>query len=225
MPRAAAAAGVKRFVYISSIKVNGEGVDERTLRADDVPSPQDGYARSKLEAERRLAEIEALSGMSVSIVRPPLIYGPGVRANFLRLLSLAYSGLPIPLGSVANVRSMVGVGNLCDLIRTLLLRERPLSGVFLAADMDSISTAELVRRLARMMHRPARLFPVPVAVLRLLASITGQSAAITRLCGSLVIDISETRARLGWSPPITLDAGLADTVEWYLRQRRKGGAS
>jgi nucleoside-diphosphate-sugar epimerase len=218
LARVAAAAGVKRFVFLSSIKVNGESTRDRAYCADDVPQPQDDYARSKLEAERRLSVIEAASGMAVAIVRSPLVYGPGVRANFLRLLCLAHSGLPMPLASISNVRSMVSVWNLCDLICALLRHERPASGVFLAADGEDISTAELVRRLAHIMHRPARLFSMPVGALQALAALTGRSAEIRRLCDSLAVDISATRLRLGWAPPLSLDAGLGRTVQWYLQQ-------
>ena len=217
LARAAAAAGVHRFIYLSSIKVNGESTSDRAFRADDVPRPEDDYARSKLEAERRLSEVAAASGMTASIIRPPLVYGAGVRANFLRLLSLAHSGLPIPLGAILNARSMVSVWNLCDLICALLQREQPMSGVFLVADGEGVSTAELVRRLARIMRRPSRLFAMPVGALRAVAALTGRSAELDRLCNSLVIDMAQTRARLGWSPPLTLDAGLAKTVNWYLQ--------
>jgi nucleoside-diphosphate-sugar epimerase len=218
LARTAAAMGVKRFVYLSSIKVNGERTTGRAFRADDVPQPQDEYARSKLEAERRLADLEGDSGMIVSIVRSPLVYGPGVRANFLRLLTLAHSGLPLPLASIANTRSMVSVWNLCDLICALLLHERPMKGVFMVADGENVSTAELVRRLARMMRRPARVFPMPLCALQALAVVTGRSSELGRLCNSLAVDISETRGRLSWSPPLTLDAGLNRTAQWYLQE-------
>jgi nucleoside-diphosphate-sugar epimerase len=217
LARAAAAAGVKCFVYLSSIKVNGENSGQRAFRADDAPQPRDDYARSKLEAERRLSAIQAASGMRVSVVRSPLVYGPGVRANFLRLLSLAHRGLPIPLASIDNARSMVSVWNLCDLICALLRTERS-SGVYLVADGEDVSTAELIRRLAQLMGRPARLFGVPAGALRALAAITGRGAELRRLLDSLTVDISETRGRLGWSPPVTLQAGLERTVEWYLQQ-------
>ncbi len=219
LARAACAAGVKRFIYLSSIKVNGESTADRPFRADDIPQPQDDYARSKLEAERRLSTIESTSDMAVSIVRSPLVYGPGVRANFYRLMSLVRSGLPIPLGAVANARSMVSVWNLCDLICALLLNERSTSGVFLVADGEAVSTSELIRRLGRIMHRPARLFPVPVGALRALAALTGRSPELNRLCDSLSVDMSETCARLSWSPPLTLDAGLERTVQWYMQER------
>jgi nucleoside-diphosphate-sugar epimerase len=218
LARAAAAAGVKRFIYLSSIKVNGERTLDRAFRADDIPQPQDDYARSKLEAERRLSAIEAASGMAVAIVRPPLVYGAGVRANFLRLLSLAHSGLPIPLASIGNARSMVSVWNLCDFICAILRHDEPMRGVFLVADEEAVSVADLVRRLAQIMRRPARLFSMPAAGLRLLAALLGRSSELHRLCDSLVIDLSQTRMRLGWSPPLALDDGLARTAHWYLQE-------
>jgi len=223
LARAAAAMGVKRFVFLSSIKVHGDANVGRAFRADDMPRPQGDYARSKLEAERRLSAIEADSGMVVSIIRPPLVYGPGVRGNFYRLLSLAHSGVPMPLASIVNVRSMLSVWNLCDLIVALLRHERSMSGVFLVADGEDISTAELIRRLAQIMHRPARLFPMPAGALRALAALTGRGAEFGRLCNSLAVDNSQTRARLGWSPPLALEEGLERTVHWY-EQELAGGA-
>jgi nucleoside-diphosphate-sugar epimerase len=218
LAQAAVEAGVKRFIYLSSIKVNGESTEERAFRADDLPQPCDCYARSKLQAEQRLAAIQAASGMPVAVVRSPLVYGPGVRANFLRLLSFAHSGLPIPFASIGNVRSMVSVWNLCDLICTLLLHERPVDGVFLVADGENVSTAELIRRMANLMRRPARLIAVPAWALRTAAVLTGRRAELRKLCASLAIDISETRTRLDWSPPVTLDAGLERTVRWYMQE-------
>jgi nucleoside-diphosphate-sugar epimerase len=215
---AAAEAGVKRFVYLSSIKVNGESTGEHAFRADDLPQPSDLYAQSKLQAELCLAAIEAASGMSVAVVRSPLVYGPGVRANFLRLLSLAHSGLPIPFASIGNVRSVVSVWNLCDLIYTLLRHERPVRGVFLVADGEDVSTAELIRRLANFMRRPARLIAVPAWALRTAAVLTGRQAELRKLCASLAVDISDTRTRLDWSPPVTLDVGLERTARWYMQE-------
>jgi nucleoside-diphosphate-sugar epimerase len=219
LARAAADAGVKRFVYLSSIKVNGERTEGRAFRADDIPGPLDDYARSKLEAERRLSAIGAASGMAVSLVRSPLVYGPGVRANFFRLLSLAYSGVPLPLAAIANQRSMVSVWNLCDLICALVKHERARDGVFLVADGEAVSTADLIRRLAALMHRRTRLFAVPLGMLRPLAWLAGRNAELDRLSNSLEVDISQTCARLDWSPPLTLEAGLDRTVLWYLHER------
>lgn len=213
---AAAQAGVKRFVFLSSVKVNGETTTQRAFRADDPPHPLDDYGRSKLEAERRLSGIDGISGMRVAIIRPPLVYGPGVRANFLRLLSWAERSRPMPLALVRNQRSLVSVWNLCDLVWSLLLRESPARGVYMVSDGEDVSTPALVRRLADFMGRPARLFPVPVGLLRATAALAGKSAEFGRLCGSLVVDIGETRSALGWSPPLSLDEGLQRTAHWYV---------
>jgi nucleoside-diphosphate-sugar epimerase len=218
---AAARAGVKRFVFVSSIKANGEATGKRAFQANDLPQPLDDYGRSKLEAERRLGVIDASSGMRVAIIRPPLVYGPGVRANFLRLLSWAERALPLPLARVDNVRSIVSVWNLCDLIWSLLRRDIPAAGVFMISDGQDISTPELIRRLAHFMGRPARLFPAPIALLRAGAAVTGKSDEFRRLCGSLVVDMGDTRTRLGWTPPVSLEEGLRRTAHWYV-QRRHG---
>lgn len=217
---AAARAGVKRFVFLSSVKVNGEMTVNRPFRADDRAQPLDDYGRSKLEAERRLSSIAANAGMRIAIIRSPLVYGPGVRANFLRLLSWADRALPLPLSRVENSRSLVSVWNLCDLIWSLLLRESPAAGVYMVCDGEDISTPELIRRLARFMGRPVRLFPVPIGLLRVGAALVGKSGEFKRLCGSLAVDMSETRMRLGWAPPLSLDAGLQRTADWYLHRKR-----
>lgn len=219
---AAAGAGVKRFVFLSSVKVNGEMTVNRAFRADDPPRPLDDYGRSKLEAERRLLKIDAESGMRVAIIRPPLVYGPGVRANFLRLLSWAARAAPLPLASVENARSVVSVWNLCDLICSLLKRQEAIGGVFMVSDGEDISTPELIRRLASSMHRPVRLFPVPLGLLRTIGMLTGKSAEVKRLCESLAVDMSDTLAHLDWSPPVTLEQGLDLTARWYLHETRTG---
>lgn len=216
LARAAARAGVKRFIYLSSIKVNGEMTGAEAFRADDAPNPQDEYGRSKLRAELSLSAIEAGGDMRVAIIRPPLVYGPGVRGNFLRLLSLVKSGLPLPLGLVHNKRSLVSVWNLCDLIGLLQRRAEPASGVFLVADDAPLSSADLIGRMAHFMERRARLVPVPPAFLLLLGRLTGRAAEVRRLCDSLVLDTSPTRTRLGWTAPLPTDTGLERTVSWYL---------
>lgn len=216
---AAARAGVKRFVFLSTVKVNGEATGKRPFQANDRAQPIDDYGRSKLEGERRLGEIEASSAMRVAIIRPPLVYGPGVRANFLRLLSWAERALPLPLSRVDNVRSIVSVWNLCDLIWSLLRAESPVGGVFMISDGQDISTPELIRRLAHSMGRPARLFPAPIALLRFGAALAGKSEEFRRLCGSLTVDIGDTRTRLGWAPPMSLEEGLRRTAHWYINQR------
>jgi nucleoside-diphosphate-sugar epimerase len=219
---AAAKAGVKRFVFLSSVKVNGEATVNRPFQAGDPPQPQDDYGRSKLEAERRLLRIDGESGMRVAIIRPPLVYGPGVRANFLRLLSWADRAAPLPLASVKNARSVVSVWNLCDLICSLLRRPEAVGGIYMISDGEDISTPQLIRRLAHSMHRPVRLFPAPLGLLRVIAALTGKSAEFKRLCGSLVIDMSDTCVRLDWVPPVTLEQGLDRTARWYLRETRAG---
>lgn len=219
---AAAKAGVKRFVFLSSVKVNGEMTVNRAFQADDPPQPLDDYGRSKLEAERRLLRIDAASGMRVAIIRPPLVYGPGVSANFLRLLSWANRATPLPLASVKNARSVVSVWNLCDLICSLLRRREAIGGIYMISDGEDISTPQLIRRLADSMHRPVRLFPAPLGLLRTIAALTGKSAEFKRLCGSLVVDMRDTRARLDWAPSVTLEQGLDRTARWYLHETRAG---
>jgi UDP-glucose 4-epimerase len=219
LANAAVTAGVRQFIFLSSVKVNGDMTVDRAFRADDAPQPSDDYGRSKLEAERRLLRIDAESGMRVAIIRPPLVYGPGVRANFLRLLSIANRAVPLPLEAVKNVRSMVSVWNLCDLICVLLRRADAIGGIYMVSDGEDISTPELIRRLAASMGRPVRLFSLPDGLLRNLAKVTGHSAEFNRLCASLAVDIADTRSRLEWSPPIALALGLDRTARWYLRQK------
>jgi nucleoside-diphosphate-sugar epimerase len=213
---AAARAGVKRFVFLSTVKVNGETSGARAFRADDPPNPGDDYARSKLEAERALLRIGDSSGMQTVFIRAPLVYGPEVRANFLRLLSFAYRGIPLPLASINNSRSLVSVWNLCDLILAVLRHPEPIVGALMVSDGHDVSTAALIRLLARALHRPSRLYPMPVIALRALSRLAGAAEEFSRLCASLAVDITDTRRRLHWSPPLTLEAGLGRTADWYL---------
>jgi nucleoside-diphosphate-sugar epimerase len=222
---AAAAAGVKRFIFLSSVKVNGDATSGRAFRADDPPRPFDAYGRSKLEAERRLSRIGAETGMSVAIIRPPLVYGPGVEANFLRLLSWAEHAYPLPLKSIRNMRSFVSVWNLCDLIVTLLSRREAVPGVFMVSDGRDLSTPELIHQLARAMGKTERLFPAPLWLLRTAAAATGRTAEFSRLCGSLTVDIAATCERLKWSPPLSLEEGLERTARWYLQASDRGRAA
>lgn len=219
---AAAKTGVKRFVFLSSVKVNGETTEGRAFRADDQPGPLDDYGRSKLEAERRLLHVAAQSAMRIAIIRPPLVYGVGVGANFRRLLSWTARAAPLPLASIANARSMVSVWNLCDLIVSILRRPEGIGGTFMVSDGEDISTPDLIRRLAASMQRPTRLLPVPVGLLRAVGVLTGKSAELKRLCESLAVNIDDTRARLAWSPPMTLDQGLDRTAQWYLHETSAG---
>jgi nucleoside-diphosphate-sugar epimerase len=198
---AALDAGVRRLVYVSSIKVNGEATPpDRPFRASDAPAPQDEYGRSKWRAEQVLAE---LASLEVVIVRPPLVYGPGVRANFRRLLQLVDSGLPLPFGSIRNRRSFVFLGNLTALLRRCAEHPAAARRTFLAADGEDLSTPELVCRIGKALGRAPRLVPFPASLLP------------SRLSGSLVVDAGDTRDLLQWRPPYTVDEGLARTAAWY----------
>jgi nucleoside-diphosphate-sugar epimerase len=218
LARQAASAGVKRFVYLSSIKVNGEATTAAPFSASDRPAPQDPYGISKWESEQALHAISADSGMEVVIIRPPLVYGPGVKANFLALLGIVNRALPLPLGQVHNHRSMVYLGNLVDAIYHSAIDPRAAGKTFLVADGQDVSTPELIRMLAAAMGRPYRVFDFPVKLLRGLAALIGKSSSIDRLTQSLVVDSSEIRQQLHWSPPYTLDQGLQETVDWYLHK-------
>ena len=210
----AAAGSVRRFIFLSSVKVHGEDSGSGTYAEDDALDPQDSYGRSKLEAERALTETAARVGIELAIVRPPLVYGPGVKANFLRLLGWVDSGLPLPFASVRNRRSLIYVGNLVDALARLA--EHPAArGPFLVSDDESVSTPELVSRIASVLGRSARLLPAPLAFLRMAGMIAGRRDEIRRLTGNLAIDSLRARRLLDWRPPYTLDAGLAQTARWF----------
>jgi nucleoside-diphosphate-sugar epimerase len=218
LARQAAAENVRRFVYLSSIKVNGEGREE-PYRESDNPAPQDPYAISKWEAEQGLRQIEQETGMDVVILRPPLVYGPGVKANFLRLLAAVDKGWPLPLGAVENRRSLLYLGNLVDAIQLCLEHPAAAGKTYLLSDGEDVSSPELLRRLARVMGRPSRLLPMPPAWLRFAGGLLGRRVEVERLLGTLVVDSSLIRTALGWSPPFRLDEGLTETVRHYLRSR------
>jgi len=199
--QAAARAGVRRLVYVSSIKVNGEATPiDRPFRAADTPAPQDRYGRSKWQAEQALGRV---AGLELVVVRPPLVYGPGVRANFLRLMRLVASGLPLPFRSIRNRRSFLYLGNLVALLRRCAEHPRAAGKTLLAADGEDLSTPELTRRLGAALGRVPLLVPFPVALLP------------SRLAGSLLVDAAETRDVLDWRPPYGVDEGLARTAAWY----------
>lgn len=219
LARACAVAGVRRFVYLSSVKVNGESNAGSPFTRLDPPQPSDVYAVSKMQGEIHVAGIAGASSMEAAIVRSPLVYGPGVRANFLRLMRWVDSGVPLPLGCARNSRSLVSVGNLCDLLHRLLRDPIPRNTVFMVSDGEDLSTAELIRRIGAAMRRPARLLPVPVPALRIIGALTGRKAEIERLCGTLTVDISATCSDLGWRPPGSVDEGLARTAEWYFSRK------
>ncbi|RKU01387.1 NAD-dependent dehydratase [Burkholderia sp. Nafp2/4-1b] len=208
---AACRAGVRRFVFVSSVKALGEHENGRPLREDDVPSPGDPYGISKHEAEVALREACAARGIELAVVRPPLVYGPGVRANFLGLMRAVARGVPLPLGAAHAQRSMVYLGNLVDALRFLATRENATDGVFHVTDGRDQSVADLVAGIAAALGRSPRLVPVPVAWLRVAGALTGRRAAIDRLTSPLRIDCAQLRA-LGWVPPFSVEQGLARTV-------------
>lgn len=209
--RQAVAAGVRRFVFVSSIKVNGEQTElGRPFRYDDPPAPSDPYGISKREAEDGLWEIAAATGLEVVVVRPPLVYGPGVRANFAALVRALGAGLPLPLASVTqNRRSLVSIDNLVSLLVTCLDHPAAAGRTFLVSDGEDLSTAELLRRLGLAMGKPARLLPFPRTLVRLIGRAVGKGAAVERLLSNLQVDISATSEVLGWHPPHSVDEGLS----------------
>ena len=211
---AALRAGVRRLVFLSSAKVNGER-SVQPFRELDAPHAEDAYAVSKLEAEEALKQTLAAGQTQWTILRPPLVYGPGVRANFLRLMRAVAGGVPLPLGAIDNRRSLLYVGNLVDAIRVCLSHPGAAEQVFLLSDGEDVSTPELVRRLAAALQVRPRLLRVPVPLLRLAGRLTGRVAGVERLTGSLQVDSSRIRAALGWTPPCSLDQGLAETARWY----------
>lgn len=211
LARQAAQAGVRRFVFVSSIKVNGEGRDA-AYRETDAPAPEDPYAISKWEAEQGLWRIAQETGLEVVVLRPPLVYGPGVKANFRRLLDTVARGWPLPLGAIENRRSLLYLDNFVDAIRACVEHPAAAGQTFLIDDGQPVSTPELIRAVAQAMGRSARLLAVPVSVLELAGALLAKRAAVTRLTGSLWLDSSLIRARLGWVPPYTLLQGLDATV-------------
>ena len=216
----AAFAGVRRFVFVSSIKVNGEEtVSGRSFFAEDPPIPSDAYGISKMEAEQGLRELSAQTGMEVTIIRPPLVYGSGVKANFATMIRWLQRGVPLPLGAIRNLRSLVALENLVDLIVTCITHPAAANQTFLVSDGEDVSTTELLRRMGQAMNRPARLIPIPSRLLKLAAAIVGKRDVSQRLCGSLQVDIEKTRRVLGWNPPLTLDQGLKRAAEGFRHEK------
>lgn len=210
----AAAAGVKRFVFVSSIKVNGDfAARDQPFRPENIPAPTDPYGISKAEAEDALTFIAARYGMEIVVVRPPLVHGPGVKGNLATLTKALRLGLPLPLGLANhNHRSLVGVDNLTDLLHVCLTHPDATGRTFLVKDGPDLSTAELIYRMAAALHRSARLLPIPPKLLSVLATLVGKGDEAKRLLGSLVVDDSLTRRVLNWTPPLSLDEGIARMV-------------
>ncbi|MDE3740179.1 SDR family oxidoreductase [Pseudomonas resinovorans] len=220
LARQAAEARVRRFIFISSIKVNGEGTPVGTpYTADAQPAPADPYGISKMEAEQGLRAIAAETGMEVVIIRPTLVYGPGVKANFLSMMRWLHKGVPLPFGAIHNRRSLVALDNLVDLIVTCIDHPAAANQTFLVSDGEDLSTTELLRRMGTALGKPARLLPVPSWVLESGAAMLGKKALSQRLCGSLQVDISKTRELLGWEPPVSVDTALRKTAENFLEHQ------
>lgn len=213
-------AGVKRFIYLSSIKVNGEATEGRAFFADDQPNYCDYYGQSKWEAEESLRQIGTGTEMEWVVVRPPLVYGPEVRGNFLALLKCIARGIPLPVGSLHNSRSLVSVYNLSDFLCHLLDHPGAANDCFIVSDGEDISTSDLVRHMATALHCSARIVNCPKAVLRLAGTLLRKDAAVQRLCSSLVVDREKAKKCLGWSAPKTLDWGLVRTAEWFLGRKQ-----
>jgi nucleoside-diphosphate-sugar epimerase len=222
LAQAARDAGVRRLVLLSSIKVNGEG-RVQPYRPADPPQPQDAYAVSKLEAEQALAEVAAGTALEWVVLRPPLVYGPGVGANFLGLLRAVARGWPLPLRAIDNRRSLIYVGNLVDALRVCLLAPAAANRLFLVRDGEDVSTPELVRRVAQSLGVTPRLVAVPCGLLRAGAWLGGRRAAFDRLAGSLCVDDSALRALLAWQPPFDMREGLAHTARWWREQGAGSG--
>lgn len=220
LARQAIAAGINRFVYVSSVKVNGESTFGKAYTPFDPPAPQDPYGISKLEAENALRALTKDSEMRLVVVRSPLVYGPGVRANFLRLMQLVGSGVPLPFGALRNKRSMVSVGNLSDLLITCATHPAAAGQVFLVSDESDASTPELVRRIGEALKKKPCLLPIPAPLLKFGAQLLGASSAADRLLGSLQVDISHTKQTLGWKPVETQQQAIAATVRAFLASRK-----
>ena len=219
LARKAAQLGVQRFIFISSIKVNGEStLPDQAFTTEDPPHPQDAYGISKLEAEQGLLLIAQETGMEVVIIRPPLVYGPRVKANFESMMRSVKSGIPLPLGAIHNRRSFVYVGNLISLIVCCIRHPKAANQVFLVSDGDDLSTTSLLGACAAALGVRARLFPVPQAWITFFAGLIGKSQVAKRLCGNLQVDITKARSLLDWSPPISVAEGLQATAQDFLKK-------
>lgn len=216
LARHAAAAGVRRFVFLSSIGVNGVETTGAPFREDDSPAPHSPYAMSKYEAELGLCEVARQTDMEVVIVRPPLVYGPGAPGNFDRLLHVLDRGLPLPFGAVHNRRSLIALSNLVGFVSTAVSHPQAANRTFLVSDGEDVSTTELLRRVGHALGKPVRLFPVPVSLLRGAARFLGKEDLATQLCGSLQLDIAPAREILGWVPPVRLDDALNEAARHFV---------
>jgi nucleoside-diphosphate-sugar epimerase len=215
LAREAAQAGVRRLVFVSTVKVNGEENAEPYTELSPA-NPTDPYGISKWQAEQALREVEAQTGLEVVVVRPTLVYGPGVKANFLNLMKVLRSGMPLPLASVANRRSLIYLGNLVDALAVCASHPGAAGRTFLVSDGEDVSTPQLLRQLSGALGLPARLFHFPTPLMQITGKLSGRSAQVERLTGSLAVDSSRIRSELGWQPPFSLQDGLKTTAAWFL---------
>jgi nucleoside-diphosphate-sugar epimerase len=220
--RAAADAGVRRLVLLSTAKVHGEDTSGHPMRESDRPAPSDAYARSKLEAEEQARLIATRTGVEIVVVRTPLVYGAGVRANFRSLLHAVARGFPLPFGRVRNARSLIYAGNLVDALLVCTTAPQAAGETFLVSDGAPQSTPELIRAIARALHRPARLLPIPPALLTAAARLVGRRELAARLVGSFVVDSSRIANQLGWRPPVSVPDALDATADWYWKSAGRG---
>ena len=214
LARDAACAGVRRFVYISSIKVNGEE-SAVSYTPDSPASPSDPYGISKWEAEVGLHKIASETGLEVVVVRPTLVYGPGVKANFLNMMKIICKSIPLPFASIRNRRSLIYVGNLVDALAVCATHPAAAGKTYMVSDGEDVSTPELISRTASALGVPVRLLPFPVSLMKLLGKLTGKGGVVNRLTGSLTVDCSKIRRELGWVPPFTMEEGLLETAAWF----------
>lgn len=221
LARQAQKEGVKRFLFLSTVKVNGEETNVTPFTEKDPPAPKDFYGMSKYEAESRLWSIAAESGLEVVVIRCPLIYGPNVKGNFLRLLQLAESRVPLPLASIRNKRSIVSIDNLIDFLVRCIEHEAASGQTFLISDGEDLSTPELITRITREMGHSSRLFAFPPTLLKRICAIFGCRSLMDRLSGSLQVDIQKAEKILNWHPAYTIDEGVAKTVKWFLQREKR----
>lgn len=213
--------GVKRFIYLSSIKVNGEGTFKTPYREDDKPNPVDPYGQSKWEAEQELLKLAEKTSLEVVIIRPPLVYGAGVKANFLQLMKIISKGLPLPLGGINNSRSLVYVGNLVDAIITCIDSPQAQNQTFIVSDGEDLSTPELIRCIGKAMNKTPLLLPIPSSLIKIGTKLLGKGEAGDRLLGSLQVDSGKIRKILNWQPPYTVDEGIKMTADWFNEMIKK----
>ncbi|MGE8066792.1 UDP-glucose 4-epimerase family protein [Pseudomonas sp. NPDC089569] len=222
LARSAVQAGVRRFIFISSIKVNGEHTSPgKPFTSSDLPAPVDAYGVSKSEAEQALRALALCTGLEVVIIRPPLVYGPGVKANFERMLGWVYSGVPLPFGSISNKRSLVALDNLLDLIVLCIQHSAAPGNTFLVSDGEDLSTTQLLRCVAQSLGVRSTILPVPQRILSMCFILMGKRALATRLCGSLQVDISDTREQLGWTPPVKVQQALDAVARHYQGTKKR----